>query len=198
MNMKILFGAVVFFVCVVTQAATPSFNSFDLTQFQTNGLVIRAKSGMLLTNPIVNSGIISGNGGGLTNLAGLTNVPVSINVTYNGKVTFNTNIYVQQLNWSTNAMSTITINANKAFEFLSTNNSIAITGFSGVEGTNAQAFTRIFTNTAGPAAVKSITLPVGTLMLSSPWTNVVYNTNQGILSGVIYPGAGTNCSWTGN
>jgi len=95
-------------------------------------------------------------------------------------------------------MSTVTIDVNKSTESLSTNNSIAFTGYSNVDGTNVIPFSRIFTNTAGSAAVKSITFPVGTVMLSSPYTNVVYLTNQGVFSGLIWPGFGTNGTWTGN
>lgn len=156
-------------------------------------------------------GTFTGDGSGITNLAvnifvnnvtnntlNVTNLATFITMTINGKATFNSNVYVMQLNWTTNLMSSITINAQKAFEFMSTNNNISITGFSGVDGTNAHAFTRIFTNSAGSAAVKTIDLPAGTLVLSSPYSTTFYNTNQGILSGVIYPGAGTNVTWTGN
>jgi len=161
-----------------------------------------------------------GNGGGLSNLAGLaanvfisnvtnnnltvTNnsffnfITVSNNSTFNGKVTFNSNVYVMNLFWFTNVMSTITVNAAKAMEVLATNNNISITGYSGIDGTNANAFTRIFTNTAGASAVKTIALPAGTLVLSSPYSTTLFNTNQGILSGVIYPGFGTNVTWVGN
>ena len=182
----------------------------------------QAASRLLISNSVVlANGAIIGDGSGLTNLQVLTTnnffinnvtnnnihvtnnaffnfVTVTNHAVFNGKVTLNSNVYVCSLLWFTNVMSTITINASKAFEFLATNNNISITGYSNIDGTNANAFTRVFTNTAGSAAVKSITLPVGSLMLSSPWTNVVYLTNQGILSGVIYPGAGTNVSWTGN
>lgn len=109
-----------------------------------------------------------------------------------------TNVSAQTLTWPTNAASTATINVSMPFAAVSTNNSINITGYSGFDGTNAFPFTRIYTNTAGSAAVKSLTLPVGTIVVSAPFTNVVYMTNQTIVSGVIYPGFGTNCSITGN
>ncbi len=258
MNMKIVFGAVVFFVCVVTQAATPSFNSFDLTQFQTNGLVIRAKSGMLLTNPVVNSGRIIGNGSGLTNLnyASLTNVPAalsnvvnlasnnyvgafigngagltnlavlttnstfvisittsnltvtnnafinSITVTNNsffkGNAQFTSNAYFLNLNFATNLATTLTIVVGQTAQAVQTNNNIVFTGYSGIDGTNAQPFTLLITNTASSASVKFVQLPTGTLVLSSPFTNVFYLTNQVAISGWLYPGFGTNCTIGGN
>ncbi len=221
MIMKILFSAAVFFVCVVTQAATPSFNSFDLTQFQTNGLVIRAKPGILLTNPVVNSGAISGNGAGLTNLAVLTtnntyvnnttnnNLSVTnianINIlnvtniaTFKGNAQFISNAYFLNLNFTTNLATTAAIAVGQTAQAVQTNNNIVFTGYSGLDGTNAQPFTLLITNTAGSAAVKFIQFPTGTIMLSSPYTNVVYNTNQGAFSGWIYPGFGTNATWVGN
>lgn len=205
-------------LCVSVRAATPSFQDFDLNQFSTNSFKVRIKSGALVTNM---TGSFVGNGAGLTNLTTLvtnnvfinnvtnnnltvTNntflnfLTVTNNSTFNGKVTLNSNVYVMQLNWTTNLMSSITINAQKAFEFVQTNNNVSFTGYSGIDGTNAHAFTRIFTNTAGSAAVKTITLPAGTLVLSSPYSTTFFNTNQGILSGVIYPGAGTNVTWVGN
>ncbi len=221
MNMKIVFGAVVFFVCLVTQAATPSFNSFDLTQFQTNGLVIRVKPSALLTNPVVNSGAISGNGAGLTNLAVLTtnsvfinnvtnnnlsvtnnafinNITVTNNSFFKGNAQFTSNAYFLNLNFSTNLATTLTIAVGQTAQAVQTNNNIVFTGYSGLDGTNAQPFTLLITNTAGSAAVKFIQFPTGTIMLSSPYTNVVYNTNQGAFSGWIYPGFGTNATWVGN
>ncbi len=221
MTMKIIFSAAVFFVCLVTQAATPSFNSFDLTQFQTNGLVIRAKSGMLLTNPIVNSGAISGNGAGLTNLAVLTtnnvfinnvtnnnlsvtnnafinNLTVTNSLTISGNARFTSNAYFLNLNFTTNLATTAAIAVGQTAQAVQTNNNITFTGYSGIDGTNAQPFTLIITNTAGSAAVKFYQFPAGTIMLSFPYTNGVYNTNQGAFSGWIYPGFGTNATWAGN
>ncbi len=219
--MKIVFSAVVFFVCLVTQAATPSFNSFDLTQFQTNGLVIRAKSGMSLTNPVVNSGAIFGNGAGLTNLAVLTtnnifinnvtnqnlsvtnnafinSITVTNNSFFKGNAQFTSNAYFLNLNFTTNLATTLTIAVGQTAQAVQTNNNIVFTGYAGLDGTNAQPFTLLVTNTAGSAAVKFIQFPTGTIMLSSPYTNVVYNTNQGAFSGWIYPGFGTNATWVGN
>lgn len=182
-------------------------------------VMVIGPGGVGVSTNFVVGGTISGNGGGLsnlpptaiffienvtnnvlvvTNIAYFNSVFVTNNATFNGKVTLNSNVYVLNLIWFTNAQSTLTINAAKAMEVLSTNNNMSFTGYSGLDGTNSFTFTRIYTNTAGSAAVKSITFPVGTLMLSPPFTNVVYLTNQGVFSGVIYPGFGTNGTWTGN
>jgi hypothetical protein len=133
-----------------------------------------------------------------SNLFVSNNIVINNNLTLSGKATLISNVYVMSIFYRTNTMSTVTIDVNKSTESLSTNNSIAFTGYSNVDGTNVIPFSRIFTNTAGSAAVKSITFPVGTVMLSSPYTNVVYLTNQGVFSGLIWPGFGTNGTWTGN
>lgn len=54
-------------------AANPAFTDFNSNQFGTSGNKVVIKSGTLLTNPVVNSGVITGNGAGLTNL----NIPAS-------------------------------------------------------------------------------------------------------------------------
>ena len=300
------------------QAATPSFQDFDGSQFGTNGNKIRMKPGAVLTNatiqggsvhattalsipallpshtpdggfysvllsiqgdtnlyvanlllnttngalvvsgPVIASGVFTGNGGGFTNLnfSGLTNWPAALsnlvnlvsnklvgsftgdgagltnlavlttvnvfinNVTNNnlsvtnnafinnitvtntaifkGNAQFTSNAYFLNLNFLTNAASTLTIAAGNVEQAVSTNNNITFTGYSGVDGTNAQPFTLTITNTAGSAAPKFYQFPAGTLMLSAPYTNGVYNTNQGVFSGWIRPGFGTNGTWTGN
>jgi len=164
-----------------------------------SAIVLHATGNAEVTGDLAIGGVASGNGAGLTNLVGLTNVSASINVTYNGKVSLVSNLYVLNLHFFTNTMSTITLNAGRSLETLGTNNNITFTGYSGVDGTNGHAFTKIITNTAGPGTPQVITFPVGTKMLSSPWTNVVYNTNQGVFSGMIVPGVvgGTNGTWTG-
>ncbi len=109
-----------------------------------------------------------------------------------------TNLIVDRISFSTNVNSTtVTIQLSRSTSYLSTNNNLAFTGYSGLDGTNGGVFTLIITNTAGSASPKSITFPVGTQILASPWTNVVYNTNQGVFSGTIDPLAGTNATWTG-
>lgn len=132
------------------------------------------------------------------NIFSNTNIVNLITVNVSGKASFTSNAYFLSIFYKTNTMSTITIDVNKTTESLSTNDAIVFTGYSNVDGTNVIPFSRIITNTAGSAAPKPITFPVGTLMLSSPFTNVVYNTNQGVFSGLIWPGFGTNGTWTGN
>lgn len=134
----------------------------------------------------------------VTNNAFINNLTVTNNATFNGKVTLNSNVYLLNLSFITNALSTTTINAGQVEQALSTNNNIAFTGYSNVDGTNAQPFTLTITNTAGAAAPKFYQFPAGTLMLSPPFTNGVYNTNQGVFSGWIRPGYGTNGTWTGS
>lgn len=63
---KLLTAAFCFFAASVF-GATPSFQSFNPDQFNTSGNKVAAKSGILLTNPIVNAGTITGSGLGLTN-----------------------------------------------------------------------------------------------------------------------------------
>ena len=119
-----------------------------------------------------------------------------------GTVTANgsgiTNINGTSLKWPTNAASTATINMSLPWSAVSTNNNINITGFTGldVSGTNVQAITCIITNSAGSAAVKTITMPAGSIDLLNTGLTL-YNTNQGALTVVIYPGLGTNFTWLG-
>lgn len=49
--------------------ANPSFQDFNSGQFGVAGNKVVVKSGVLLTNPVVSSGVITGNGSGLTNLS---------------------------------------------------------------------------------------------------------------------------------
>ncbi len=177
-------------------------------------------AGVAVSTNFVVGGVISGDGSGLTNLAVLTtnntfinnvtnnnltvtnnafinNVTVTNNAFFSGNARFTSNAYFLNLNFATNAGSTLTIAAGKTDQALATNNNISFTGYSGIDGTNSQPFTFVITNTAGSAAPKFYQFPAGTLMLSSPFTNGVYNTNQGVFSGWLRPGFGTNATWTG-
>jgi len=134
----------------------------------------------------------------VTNNAFVNNITVTNNAFFSGNARFTSNAYFLNLNFLTNAASTLTIAAGNVEQAVATNNNITFTGYSGVDGTNAQPFTLLITNTAGSAAPKFYQFPAGTIMLSAPYTNRVYNTNQGAFSGWIRPGFGTNATWTGN
>lgn len=113
------------------------------------------------------------NGGGLTNISG----PAII--------------------WPTN-QAALTVDMSKPWAGLSTNANIAISGFPGIDarGVNVQVATRVYTNSAGSSAVKTIVMPAGCIDLSNTGLTL-YNTNQGFLTVTIYPGFGTNFSWLG-
>ncbi len=134
----------------------------------------------------------------VTNNAFINNITVTNTAIFKGNASFTSNAYFLNLNFQTNLATTAAIAVGQTAQAVQTNNNIVFTGYSGVDGTNAQPFTLLVTNTAGSAAVKFIQFPTGTIMLSSPYTNVVYNTNQGAFSGWIYPGFGTNATWSGN
>jgi hypothetical protein len=65
----------IFLAVVNSFGANPDFGAFNANQFGTAGNKVVLKSGALLTNPVVASGAIIGNGYGLTNIpvAALTN-----------------------------------------------------------------------------------------------------------------------------
>jgi len=71
-----------------------------------------------------------------------------------------------------------------------------ITALAGVEtsGTRVQNSSRLFINTSG--STKTITVPASWIDLGSKGTTL-YNTNQGVLSVMLYPGGGTNYLWVG-
>lgn len=122
-----------------------------------------------------------GDGGGLTNIGNSGST-----VIYNGKVTFNSNVVVNALNFKTNAGAVTTLNLGNNYQFISTNNNIAYTGFTGILSgeTNVQWCTVIWTNTSG--ALKTATF-AGTIGDATH-----YCTNQTAFTVVRYPLAGTN------
>lgn len=147
---------------------------------------MRIKSGSLLTNPIVASGVIAGNGAGLTNLTGASNF--TQNITFNGKVTLTSNVFVNSLNFSTNLGGFTTLFLNGGYQDLATNNNVLFTGFSFLSGTGTSniAWTTVFlTNTS--AALKTIAFPAGCIGDTN-----IYVTNQSAFTVVMYPGRGTN------
>lgn len=102
--------------------ASPSFQSFNQNQFNTNGLNIAVKSGALFTNPIINSGTITGNGSGLSNVLaryGIESLASAnvVNVTNFGAVPYIPNNFAPGA-WPTNAVDN-TVALSNAFAFAS-------------------------------------------------------------------------------
>ncbi len=152
---------------------------------------------VLTTNNIfINN--VTNNNLSVTNNAFINSITVTNNSFFKGNAQFTSNAYFLNLNFTTNLATTLVIAVGQTAQAVQTNNNINFTGYSGIDGTNAQPFTLLITNTAGSAAPKFYQFPAGTIMLSSPYTNGVYNTNQGAFSGWIYPGFGTNATWSGN
>ena len=185
------------------------------------GSVVQINNGQIWGRALLGAPVFTGDGSGLTNLSTLTtnsifinnvtnnnltvtnnafinNITVTNTAIFKGNASFTSNAYFLNLNFTTNLATTAAIAVGQTAQAVQTNNNIVFTGYSGVDGTNAQPFTLLVTNTAGSAAVKFIQFPTGTIMLSSPFTNVVYLTNQGVFSGWIYPGFGSNGTWVGN
>ncbi len=182
-----------------------------------NGQVVIAATNFFVSNDggntahiVIANGLISGNAPGLTNInfSGITNWPAALSNLvallsnnyvgmFTGQGRAISNINAQSLFWPTNAAGSGAINATNTLQFLSTNNNVVFSGYANLSTTGGHPVTVIITNTAGPAAVKFIQFPAGTLMLSAPFTNVVYNTNQGVFSLLPYQGGGTNATWTG-
>lgn len=79
--MKRLLSIPIFLLAALSiRAANPAFTDFSTSQFNVSGNKVAIKSSVLLTNPVVNSGVISGNGSGLTNLSASAQTPWNQNI----------------------------------------------------------------------------------------------------------------------
>lgn len=135
------------------------------------------------------------------NNAYLTNLYVT-NITAN-KMTVNnltvvSNFYVGILQFQTNGVADVTvIDLRHQYAFTNHDSNFTISGFSNPDqATNIWWATRVYTNTAGSAAPKTITLPASWLDVGNKG-NPVYNTNNGVLSVLAFPGQITNYVWVG-
>ena len=102
-----------------------------------------------------------------------------------------TNLNFSAGNYATNSSAlTNVIDMTKPYSAATVNNTLTLTGLSGVSdfATNVQWAVRFYTNAAGPASPKAVNFPAS-------WIgNTVgqYITNQSVISIVVYPGFGTN------
>lgn len=188
-------------------------------------LTINRTNGVTTLSNLVVNGTITGNGSGLTNLSGgsgtgiATNGGTGINnrftnTVFAGTIGFSNDVSIAgdisvagtfsvgtvnagSVLYATNAIADITkINMSLPYAAISTNNNIAIVGLTGLDttGTNINWATRFYTNTSG--STKTITVPAAWVDIGSIGTTI-YNTNQGALSLLVYPGFGTNFVWRG-
>lgn len=118
-------------------------------------------------------------------------------VAFNNNGTAVTNINGKNILWPTNAASTLAIDLSLPYAGLSTNNNISLGGLTGIDpsGTNVQWATRVYTNNS--VGAKTITIPASWIDVGNYGSTTIYNTNQGWLSVLLYPGFGTNFVWRG-
>jgi hypothetical protein len=169
--MKIVFAAIVFFVCVVSHAATPAFTDFNQDQFWTTNNKVSLKP------------------------SGVTNFPAGPTYVFNGKTTFTSNVFFNVTSYSTNsATSTTTIDLAKDYRAFSTNNNTGFTNLASIEaaGTNIQTVNLFITNSSG--SVKTVAMGPNFQNMNSDG-NILYLTNLGHLLVFYYPPLGTNFYW---
>jgi len=107
-----------------------------------------------------------------------------------------TNVSGNKIKWPTNSVADVTvIDLTKPYAATNHTANFTIAGLSGLDtsGTNVQWATRFYTNNS--VGAKTISVPAAWIDLGSVGT--IYNTNQGVLSVVVYPGFGTNFVWRG-
>jgi hypothetical protein len=110
-----------------------------------------------------------------------------------------TNINAQNVRYPTNQAVATSIDVGGKYSGFATNDNIAIAGCSNVDatGTNVSWGILCITNLAGSGAVKTITIPAEWVDVDFLNSTTIYNTNQGVLSVMVYPGLGTNFIWRG-
>lgn len=110
-----------------------------------------------------------------------------------------TNLNGQQVRYPTNQGSTVTMDVGNKYTGLATNNNVTLTGCANIDpsGTNISWGILTVTNLAGSGAVKTITIPAAWVDVDNLGGTDIYNTNQGVLSVMVYPGLGTNFIWRG-
>jgi hypothetical protein len=98
--------------------------------------------------------------------------------------------------YMTTNLATTTLDFTKSFSTHVMTANITLAAPSGVSvyGKHAQTHTCIFTNNS--AGEKTISVPASWFNMSTA-TATIYNTNKGVLTVTIYPGAGTNYTWEG-
>ncbi len=109
------------------------------------------------------------------------------------------NFLGQNLRYPTNQASTATMDVGNKYTGLATNNNVTLTGCANVDstGTNISWGILTVTNTAGSGAVKTIAIPAAWVDIDNLGGTTIYNTNQGVLSVMVYPNLGTNFIWRG-
>lgn len=105
----------------------------------------------------------------------------------------------QLATYPTNLGSVTTIDFTKRYSFISTNNNIVFTGVSGVSAGGTVMDWAFLTITNTSAATKTITTPASWIdtLTGVAGATTYYLTNQGYLSVMYYPGAGTNFTYRG-
>ncbi len=141
-----------------------------------------------------NAAYLSTNGYGST-VTSIINATITI-AYINSNIT---NISGQNVRYPTNQGSTVSIDVGNKYTGLSTNNNMTIAGCANIDssGTNVSWGILTVTNSAGSGAVKTIDIPAGWVDVDNLGGSTIYNTNQGILSVMVYPGLGTNFIWRG-
>lgn len=128
---------------------------------------------------------------------------VNVNISVYGSTNLNGNSYTnlngQNVKYQTNQASNVSIDVGNKYTGLSTNNNISLAGCANVDstGTNISWGILTITNSAGSGAVKTIAIPAAWVDVDNLGGTTIYNTNQGILSVMVYPGLGTNFIWRG-
>lgn len=165
--------------CVQVRGATPAFTDFSTNQFNTVGNKVRIKDGAGLTNPIVQVGTITGDGGGLTNLVSATNFPPSVTYQFNGKVTFNSVSYNTNL-W---AGPTNTLNLSSNYQDFIASGDCNITNVGGqLARQNTWATLTISNSTGGNITVRSTASGLRAQGSSTSAALVIGAGKEGVLS----------------
>ena len=110
-----------------------------------------------------------------------------------------TNLNGQEVRYRTNQALATSIDVGNKYTGFATNNNISIAGCANVDatGTNISWGILTITNTAGSSAVKTIAIPAAWVDVDNLGGTTIYNTNQGVLSVMVYPNLGTNFIWRG-
>lgn len=116
---------------------------------------------------------------------------------YNGNAI--TNLNGQEVRYRTNQALATSIDVGNKYTGFATNDNISIAGCANVDstGTNISWGILTITNTAGSSAVKTIAIPSAWVDVDNLGGTTIYNTNQGVLSVMVYPNLGTNFIWRG-
>lgn len=178
--------------------ATSIANADAFIIYQVSGTTNKNYSGTNLNTLITNTAAYQVQIG-TNNYAPVVTQIVNYVVTQNFNGNQITNLNGQNVRYPTNQGSTVSMDVGNKYTGLTTNNNVAITACANVDstGTNISWGILTVTNSAGSGAVKTIAIPAAWVDVDNLGGTTIYNTNQGVLSVMVYPGLGTNFIWRG-